>query len=332
MGTFFLVAMALALLFFAIGMVRDRRRYSNGIWLSITLIFFLLFLFANAAKVHWIGLALVTAFFGAVLLLVLVLPVALVINGVTMLRREGRRPANLLSLLAGLGMFALYAAFWLTARIDVDWPRVVLGAIVLVSCYLAFLFVTFLLYSVVYSRTARRRKFDAVVVLGSGLIGERVPPLLASRLDQAVRIYQHAETAPVLVVSGGQGGDEAVSEAEAMAGYLVTKGIPEKDIELEDQARTTEENLRYSRAILDAREPRPKRIAAVTNNFHVLRTALLSRRIGVRLDVLGSPTAFYFLPSAFLREFVAIVLANRVVNGIICGVLGGGVLAIGLLV
>ncbi|WP_315904109.1 ElyC/SanA/YdcF family protein [Streptomyces sp. CBG31] len=66
-----------------------------------------------------------------------------------------------------------------------------------------------------------RRDVDFVVVLGSGLLGgERVPPLLASRLRAGLRIQrkqiERGADAPVLLVSGGQGPDEKLPEAEAM--------------------------------------------------------------------------------------------------------------------
>ena len=54
------------------------------------------------------------------------------------------------------------------------------------------------------------------------------------------------------MVSGGQGSDERVSEAEAMASYLTGRGIPEDHVVREDQSRTTEENLTFSQAIMEA--------------------------------------------------------------------------------
>jgi uncharacterized SAM-binding protein YcdF (DUF218 family) len=167
-------------------------------------------------------------------------------------------------------------------------------------------------------------------VLGAGLIGSRVPPLLASRLDRALRLYrrdQETGRSPVIVVSGGQGADESVSEAFAMRQYLVERGVPEDDIVLEDQATTTEENLRYSKKLL-AERGHIGRVVAVTNNYHVFRTAVLSHKQGLRLQVIGAPTAWYFVPSAFLREFVALLVRNPVVHGLACALLMAGGLAL----
>jgi uncharacterized SAM-binding protein YcdF (DUF218 family) len=52
----------------------------------------------------------------------------------------------------------------------------------------------------------------------------------------------------------------------------------------------------------------------VTSDYHVLRTASLARRIGVEAQVVGSRTARYYVPSAFIREFVALIVENRRVS------------------
>jgi uncharacterized SAM-binding protein YcdF (DUF218 family) len=168
-----------------------------------------------------------------------------------------------------------------------------------------------------------------VIVLGSGLLGERVPPLLASRLDRAVVFWRRCPEA-LVVVSGGQGPDELRSEAAAMEDYLVAAGVPGTQLVLEDRAATTAENLRYSIALLNERGF-TGRVLAVTNNYHVFRTAVLARRLGLRLDVIGARTASYFVPSAFLREFVALLVQYRKTNAAACFLLAAGPAALALL-
>lgn len=186
-------------------------------------------------------------------------------------------------------------------------------AALLFTGYLGYLLLSFLLYAFVYGRLGHRGIPDHVIVLGSGLIGGQVPPLLASRLDKGAAIYRDSRGRGVqarLVVSCGQGSAEKRSEAAAMAEYLQQRGIPADHILVEDQARTTEENLRFSHALID-RHGGGKRTVIVTNNFHVFRAALLARKLGMRAEALGSPTAGYFLPSAALREFVALLMMYR---------------------
>ncbi|KJK42774.1 hypothetical protein UK23_35765 [Lentzea aerocolonigenes] len=316
-------------LVFVYGMVRDRRRLSNAVWLGITLVMLLLLLAEAGRDNPVLSLPLLLAFMLAVLGLLL-LPLALLANGLVMVRREGRSLGNLLSLLAGLALIGEMIYFGWGIGQPNDWIRGSAIGLFLVSAYIAFLFVSLLLYSVIYGRTGRRSGFDGIVVLGAGLVGSRVPPLLASRLDRALRLYRRdseAGRSPVIVVSGGQGADEEVSEAFAMRRYLLERGVPDDDVVLEDQATTTEENLRYSKELLASRG-HTGRVVAVTNNYHVFRTAVLSRKQGLRLQVIGAPTAWYFVPSAFLREFVALLVRNPVVHTLACVLLMAGGLAL----
>ena len=242
----------------------------------------------------------------------------------TMLRKEGRTAANLLSLASGVGIIVLVLPLVaaLVARRDVLMSLA--AAAVLVVCYLAFLFFCYLAYGFVYRRMPIARTVDFVVVLGAGLIGGlRVSPLLASRLERARAVYESldATDGPLLVVSGGKGSDEQLSEAEAMANYLVDRGFPADRILKEDQSRTTEENLLYSGALIRDLRPDGYSCVVVTNDFHSYRAAMIARDLGVPAQVAGSPTAAYFLPSATIREFIAVFVRYWKVNLPICAFL-----------
>lgn len=245
---------------------------------------------------------------------VLVLAGYLIVNGVQMVRREGRTLGNLLSLVAGIGLLVLpVAAFALAATLH----PLGIGAAALaffLSAQVGLSFLTFLTFTVAYSRRAPRPGPDAVVVLGAGLIRGTVSPLLASRLDRGQRAWAAHGGALPMIPSGGQGPDEPRAEAAAMAEYLVEHGVPAEQVLAEDRSRTTEENLRLSRAVADQALPqgsRPGHLLVATNNYHVPRTALLSRRLGVDADVVGGDTAGYYVPSAYLREFLAVMVMHR---------------------
>ena len=132
-----------------------------------------------------------------------------------------------------------------------------------------------------------RKEPDAIIVLGSGLIGDKVPPLLAQRLTKAKTIYEQFEGRPKLIVSGGQGADELISEAEAMANYLMEQGVPQEDILIEDRSRTTFENLTFSKAILED-HGLGKSVLVVTNSFHALRAGVFMRRLKIPGRSVGS--------------------------------------------
>lgn len=330
-------AATLSVLFFCcfcLGVMRDLRRFSNAIFLGLTLAFLAIDLIGRLGTASHASPLFNVAVVGTVLLAALgvfMLALFLVANGVQMLRKEGRRPANLLSLLAGLGILGFVAL--LDAALTTRSPVLTrsAGAAFLVVGYVSFLFLCFIGYAFLYGRLRARRDVDFVVVLGSGLIGgNRVPPLLASRLDRGRAVYERQSARgnpPVLITSGGHGTDERLPEARAMADYLIQRGFPSDRIECEDRSRTTEENLRFSRAIMQERMP-GYRCVVVTNSFHVFRAAITARRANVNGHVIGSPTAAYFWPSATIREFAAIFLSHKAVNFGICLVLGGFGLAI----
>ncbi|TCP41225.1 uncharacterized SAM-binding protein YcdF (DUF218 family) [Tamaricihabitans halophyticus] len=316
------VIAGLFLLVFLVSFGRDQRKLRNGFYLFFALVFLamgVLFVVASvsgaaAAFLLFVGVALAS-------LSILAVAVFLICNGITMLRREGRRPANLLSLLAGIAMAAFVPVNFLIGRIGWKPLWVTSSAVNSVLAYMSLLFICFLLYVFVYGRIRIRHAVDFIVVLGAGLLeGKRVSPLLASRLDRGHRVFD-AETAkgrnPVLITSGGQGADEAIPEAEAMANYLTSNGVSQDNILLEQQSQTTWENLTYSKELMRTHQA-DYRCVIVTNNFHVLRAALLARKAKVNGHVIGSPTAWYFWPSATIREFIAIFLEHRTANITIC--------------
>ncbi|MFR1802561.1 MAG: YdcF family protein [Faecalispora jeddahensis] len=92
-----------------------------------------------------------------------------------------------------------------------------------------------------------RKRVDYIVVLGSGLIDGKVPPLLAGRVDAALRYAarQKRKTGrePCLIMSGGQGADEPRPEAEAMREYAMEKGYPAELVLAETQSKNTKENF-----------------------------------------------------------------------------------------
>ncbi|MFF3759405.1 MULTISPECIES: YdcF family protein [unclassified Streptomyces] len=317
------VVAAVCLLLAMVGVLRDRRRFGNAVYLGLAVTFLGIGLLSGIDDAPP-GLAET-----AMVLLVLVLGLGpavlaglLCANGVKMLRKEGRSPANLLALLAGLAIFGVMGLTAATAATGSPVLGLITGTSLLLLGYVSFLFVCFVGYAFLYGRLRLRRDADYVVVLGSGLIeGHRVPPLLASRLDRGREVWEALAArngyAPVLITSGGQGPDETVPESHAMADYLIDGGFPAAAVVREDRSRTTEENMLYSKELMERDRP-GSACVIVTNNFHAFRAALTARRAGIDGQVVGSPTAAYFWPSATLREFAAVFLQYKVVNLGIC--------------
>ncbi|MGY0490311.1 YdcF family protein [Streptomyces sp. WG-D5] len=318
-------------LMFCFGVVRERRRFSNAVLLGLSAVFALApWVLELVREGRELNRTVVVLLVALAMLCVAVLAGFLIANGVTMLRKEGRSPANLMSLLAGAALAGLLVLLVVALIRQTRTLLVVAGTAMALAGYIAFLFLCFIVYAFLYGRLHLRRRTDYVVVLGSGLVnGSTVPPLLASRLDRAHRLHTALSKRgrrPVLLTSGGQGPDEELPESHAMADYLVERGFPAELIEREDRSTSTDENLRFSKALMEKARP-DYRCVMVTNNYHVFRAAVTARRVGVRGHVVGAPTAAYFWPSAMIREFVALFLAYWRTNvGICLALLLGGVL------
>ena len=147
--------------------------------------------------------------------------------------------------------------------------------------------------------------YDALIVLGAAVHGDRVTWVLSNRLDTA---YDYAVEHPktVLVVSGGQGDGESVTEASAMAGYLTRRGLDAGRILLEDRAESTAENFAFSKAIIDETLGSDASIGFVTTRFHVFRAGAVARKGGIAARGLGAPDVWYIALNNFLRECVGI--------------------------
>ncbi|MDR0488052.1 MAG: YdcF family protein [Propionibacteriaceae bacterium] len=299
---------------FVISVIRDPRRFRCALFFFGTVAYLPLIALAywlssrktvNEAAYGWLALTLLT------MLIVVILGAVLIFNGFTMIRKEGRRLSNLVGLLLGLMMvgYVVMGVYSITKESAI--LLVFLLAAGFPLSLLGFSFVSFLLYSWVYLAVARRwsKPADAVIVLGSGLVNNKVTPLLASRLEAGISLLKQApdNDKPLFVVSGGMGSDEARSEASAMAEYLVGKGIPEDKIIQEDQSRTTKENISNTKDLL-TQAGFTGRVVTVTNSFHAFRSALLLQRANLPGYAVGSPTARYYWPAAVIREYVAILV------------------------
>jgi uncharacterized SAM-binding protein YcdF (DUF218 family) len=324
-----LLALAVFVVFLA-AVVRDSRSFGNAVLLGLALALGALALAERLADSPERS--------ARVLLLLLVLAVALVpfaiacyllVNGFTVLRKEGLRPANVLPLLASVAIFAVIALAVAAERAGSIQLSLFSTVADLVFGYVSFLLVSYVSYALVYGLLPRPGGAEFVIVLGSGLRRDgSVPPILASRLERGREIWERlsrrpaavAEGAPVLIVSGGKGEDELRSEAAAMAAFLAAGGFPAELIALEDRSRNTEENLQFSAVIMDTIRP-DSRCVIVTSDFHAFRAAMIARRLGVRGEVAGARVAGYYRPGAMLREFAAVMVQYWMVNACLCGVL-----------
>jgi len=145
---------------------------------------------------------------------------------------------------------------------------------------------------------------DAVIVLGAGIRGEQVSLLLSYRLDKAVE-YCHINPKAIIVVSGGQGPQEDITEALAMERYLISRGMPKERIIREEESTSTHENFSFSKNILDDIFTDPYTTVVITNSFHIYRATRLAEKLGLNATHYHGKTSWYSIPVNYARECIA---------------------------
>ena len=243
----------------------------------------------------------------------------LIYNGVILLKREGRSKANYLSTLFGIVILVFFPliSFRLGNRNELFYTYHFLNILFVLIVYsyfiFGFAFVGFMLYSILYLFIPKKKHYDFIIIHGAGLLGgEKVTPLLKRRIDKAVEAYHNSKNPHIkIIASGGQGGDEKISEAQAITNYLLEEtDVPQDAIILEDQSRTTYENLLFSKELGEKLVAKPQ-FLFVTNDYHVFRTSTYARKLNMKGDGLGCRTAGYYIPSAFIREYVALCVKMK---------------------
>lgn len=148
--------------------------------------------------------------------------------------------------------------------------------------------------------------YDYIIVLGAKVNGYELSVNLKDRLDKLLSIYNDYSNAKI-IVSGGQGADEIISEAEAMKNYLIENGISESIILKEDKATSTSENIIYSKKIIDSYKEKNPKSLVVSNDFHMYRMFILARKNEMNVDGLSAKTPFFIKINFSVREYYAII-------------------------
>ncbi len=290
------------------------QRYLNSLLLMFSLlvsVFFLSGFLKGDVQVYFL-----IACFVLFVLGLLLTPALLISNGVQMIKRESVSLSHLLSLGLGVAVgfgeiatavYVLHLSGFINIG-EIDLPVMLFAMTVF---YFSTLVLSFVVYSLFIQIMPHRMNFNYIIIHGCGLAGgERMTKLLSNRVDRAIRIYRKCRVKPIIIPSGGQGEDEKLSEAQAMKSYLLGNGIPPEHIIMEDRSTTTRENLIFSKQIINSR-PGKKKIALVSSNYHIYRCLCLARELGMKCTGIGADVAWYYWPSALIREFIAVFLTKR---------------------
>ncbi len=168
-------------------------------------------------------------------------------------------------------------------------------------------FVAIELLFVAYSNAASDMETEYLVILGAGLNGDTVSLALYNRLMTGIEYLEKYPDAKV-VVSGGQGPNETITEAEAMRRFLVSRGIDENRIWLEDRSTSTMENFKFSKKVIEENSGKPvSEITFITNSFHILRSKLLASRNGLKAHAISCETPVQVIVQMYVREYFALI-------------------------
>ena len=204
-----------------------------------------------------------------------------------------------------IGLFSLLVGFFLSDRERVQrlpkWLRVIVFLLFLIGLGLFFAIegMIFSEYNAVPKPGA-----EYMIVLGAQWKPEGPSDVLRRRLDKAAE-YLNANPDTVVIVSGGQGSDEPISEAAGMRQYLANAGISDERILMEDKSTSTLENLMFSSSLLDKENDR---VVIVTNNFHMFRDLRLAKKQGYQnVEGLAASAVTTLVPNNLLREFLCVI-------------------------
>lgn len=208
---------------------------------------------------------------------------------------------GVMCLLAGIGSMFFKRSF-LPQKLRPIIPAV---KVVISLGMLSFLIIESL---IIYSGSKTdRAKVDYLVILGAGLWGDTPSLALQERLDEGIKFIKKNPEVKV-VLSGGQGSGETITEAEGMRRYLISKGIDEKLLIKEERSKSTKENMKFTKELLSEMDTKKNiKIMVVTNNFHMFRAKLLARNSG--FTAYGEPSELFLplVPAYYTREYLAVI-------------------------
>ena len=320
-------------------MVRDPRTLWSGasfFWMMICLAFSLLlvlshysdWLMEHKAVIGMLMFLCILAVIG-----VLAFPAALIIvffiEGIRMIRHEGLKLSNMLSMLFSILLYGYLAVWPVIGNLEKNTWSTTLYAVISLSVFYVLALLAMYSLSAILNliHLKKSRNADYIVVLGAGILGTKVTPLLVARIDRGIELLKRNPNA-VLLMSGGQGPGEDIPESEAMAAYALDHGVDADRILMEQQSVSTEENLRFSKALMEKEKPK---IIIVTTAYHVFRALILAKQQGIRCVGFGAKTKWYFTLNALMREFAGYLRLTWKKHALVIGIVAGILMILNLI-
>lgn len=235
-----------------------------------------------------------------------------VISGIFFIQMQKRVPNMHIVFYMVLGLSALIVLYLVLWTLSANEKRARLAK-ALRRCYLICVAIGFLFFLtmqalIISGAHTDDVEADCVIVLGAGLRGEAPSLILRQRLNAAADYLLERGDIPV-IVAGGLGRGETITEAEAMFRYLSGRGIDENLIWKEDRSTSTRENLAFSLAIIEEKglDAENIKVAVVTNEFHLYRAKLIAGKQGLDTVGIAAQTSSFFMRMIYsFREAFAL--------------------------
>ena len=255
---------------------------------------------------------------------IIVLSIYCMITNIVLIKKEGFRPKNLLSIIiaifAIIGLFGSQGVYLLTSQLLKGQEIIIVKKLVDIVINVTLSYFYTIIIATLYCNIKAAKHIpkydkDYIIILGCMLKKDgSLTPLLKSRVDKAIEFAKKqkevTEKNIIFIPSGGKGKDEVTSEAEAMRDYLIKQGIKKKNIKIENKSTNTIENMKYSNSIIIEGKKNAK-VSFSTTNYHVFRSGVIASNIGIDCEGIGSKTKWYYYSNALIREFLANILQER---------------------
>lgn len=306
----------------SISLKRNKFRLLNGILGNMTLIVLAITVILTVvySQIQWLEygiLILAVVILIPIFIIYVALGFLLLWNAFIVWRRESHTLGNMLTLFLGIIIIVSPLVFrGLRAVLPNDLAEIIISSTLIVVGYAVFWLLNFITSFLITRLLPPKLNKKYIIVLGSGLLdGNRVSPLLASRIVRAKEFcelqFKKNKTKPIVIFSGGQGKDETISEGQAMKEYTLEHSMQDLELFAETKSKNTYQNMLFSKKIIiEQGIPLDSGIFS-TSDYHTFRAAGFARYVGLNIDGIGAKTSKFFIPNAFIREYIAILMQHR---------------------
>lgn len=207
-------------------------------------------------------------------------------------------------LLIGTGSILLSGIYKYLAKNKCKYNPIIEKSTLLILFLGVLIFLVILFTILYYGKSTHEKNADYLVVLGARINGNRITKSLRYRLEAALH-YMNENPNSIAIVSGGRGEGENITEAQAMKEYLIRHGIDDKNILMEDRSTDTNENICFSKKII---QDTNKTVIIISNSFHLYRALHIAKKQGFyKVKGIGAPSDRVLVFSYYIREVIAVL-------------------------